>query len=191
MRFTLKRFLSVLFILMLLPMAAFAEDTADETTEPVYVLDYFQDTNLDLTQYEGKALFLNFFTEWCPYCMEEMPDIKKIYEDYDPDSLEIILVHPWNGEDASNTANVVAAHGLEGMTTFEDADLAVQYTVGVPGYPTSIFIDSEGYLFYAVASGLNYATMSQIVEGMGVPLRSDVEAASETEETAGEEVPAN
>lgn len=191
MRSTMKRFLSVLFIFMLLPMAALAEDTTEETSEPVYVLDYFSDTNLDLSQYEGKALFMNFFTEWCPYCMEEMPDIKQIYENYDPASLEIILVHPWNGEDGESTANVVATYGLDGITTFEDEDLAVQYTVGVPGYPTSIFIDSEGYLYYAVASKLDYDTMAEIVEGMGVPLRSDAEAVTETEADNAETAPAN
>ena len=131
------------------PLTAFAEDTTEETTEPQYVLDYFEGTALDVSQYEGQVLFLNFFTEWCPYCMAEMPDIKEVYDLYDPDSLEIILVHPWDGEDASNTASVVKTYGLEGITTIEDEDHELTALVGVPGYPTSIMIDKDGYLYYA------------------------------------------
>jgi len=195
MRFAFTRIFSLIFALMLLPMAAFAEDsredsdrdsaeyTASDTTEPsdedtsaeesepVYVVDYFAGTALDLSQYEGKAVFLNFFTEWCPYCMEEMPDIKRIYDLYDPESLVIILVHPWDGENADNTASVVAKYGLEGITTVEDTDMAISQIVGVPGYPTSVFIDEDGYLYYAVASKLEFDTMTQLMDEMGIPLR--------------------
>ena len=177
---SIKRILSVLFVFMLLlPMAAIAEDASEEA-EAVYVLDYFSDTALDLTQYEGKAVYMNFFTEWCPYCMDEMPDIREIYDTYDPDSLEIILVHPWDGEDASNTASVVETYGLEGMTTFEDEDMTITAIVGVPGYPTSVFIDQDGYLFYAIASKLEYDSLAEIIDAMGVPKREEAESDAES-----------
>ena len=63
---SIKRILSVLFVFMLLlPMAAIAEDASEEA-EAVYVLDYFSDTALDLTQYKGKAVYMNFFTNGAP-----------------------------------------------------------------------------------------------------------------------------
>lgn len=184
MRMTLKKILGLLFVLMLLPMAALAEDTeeieseTETASEPMYVLDYFKGSALDVSLYEGKALFLNFFTEWCPYCMEEMPDIKQIYDTYDPDSVEIILVHPWDGEDASNTASVVERFGLQGMTTLEDEDLGLTSLVGVPGYPTSIFIDAQGYLAFAQAAAMDFDTFSQVLDTMGVPKRDGAETPS-------------
>jgi thiol-disulfide isomerase/thioredoxin len=197
MRPAFIRILSLVFALLLLPTAAFAEDssedsdgdsaeyeaseTAEQTDEqpsdddsaPVYVVDYFAGTALDLSQFAGKAVFLNFFTEWCPYCMEEMPDIKRIYDLYDPESLAIVLVHPWDGENADNTASVVAKYGLEGINTVEDTDMAISQIVGMPGYyPTSVFIDKNGYLYYAVASKLEFDLMAQLMDEMGVPLRN-------------------
>jgi thiol-disulfide isomerase/thioredoxin len=196
MRSAFTRILSLIFALMLLPMAAFAEDsredsdsdsaeytagdtadtsaenTAEEVSKPVYMVDYFAGTALDLSQYAGKAVFLNFFTEWCHNCMEEMPDIKRIYDLYDPESLVIVLVYPWDGENADNTASVVAKYGLEGIATVEDTDMAISRIVGVPGYPTSVFIDKDGYLFYAVPSKLEFDTMTQLMNAMGIPLRN-------------------
>lgn len=182
MRKSTKRILSVFFALLLLPVTAFATDTSEDTSDPVYVLDYFEGSALDVSQYEGKALFLNFFTEWCPYCMAEMPDIKEIYDLYDPDSLEIILIHPWDGEDASNTASVVETYGLEGVTTIEDEDFTLTGIVGVPGYPTTVIIDPEGYLYYAVASKLDYDTLTSVFDAMGIPRRD--ETADETADSA-------
>ena len=175
MRLSTKQILGVfLAVLLLLPMTALASDTSEDSPEPMYVLDYFEGTALDVSQYEGKALFLNFFTEWCPYCMAEMPDIKKIYDLYDPASLEIILVHPWEGEDASNTASVVETYELDGMTTIEDETFELTSLVGVPGYPTSIIIDPDGYLYYAVASKLDYDTLTAVFDDMGIPRREEI-----------------
>ena len=192
MRSILKRILSVFFALLLLPAAALADgsneaDEANEANEagegeeaaqPIYVLDYFEGTALDLTPYAGKAIYLNFFEEWCQYCMEEMPDLKKMYDRYDPDSLVMILVHPWNGEDESDSARVVETYGLEELTLVEDSDSAIETRVGVPGYPTSVFIGADGYLYYAVASMLQYDDFVTIFDSMGIPLRDGAEPAA-------------
>ncbi|MBN1778326.1 MAG: TlpA family protein disulfide reductase [Clostridiales bacterium] len=150
-----------------------AAPTAEQETEsaPVYINDYYKDTVLDLARYEGKTVLINYFTEWCPYCMEEMPDIKKAYDTYDPNSLAIILVHPWDGEDATNSASVVAKYGLEGVTVIEDEDFALVGAIGVPGYPTSVIVDQAGYLYDAVASMISFEWLASAFDDLGVPLR--------------------
>src|SRR3712207_7299567 len=35
-----------------------------------------------LAEYEGKVIFLNFWATWCPSCMQEMPSIAELYEEY-------------------------------------------------------------------------------------------------------------
>ncbi len=123
---------------------------------------------LDLTPYKGKAIFLNFFTEWCPYCMEEMGSIKKLFDTYSTDELQIVLVHVWDGEDATNTENVKKTYGMEDMTFFEDEKKAIASWLEIPGYPTSLFLDKEGYLHTALAQAMTYEDMAKIVEEMGV-----------------------
>ncbi|MDD3411011.1 MAG: TlpA disulfide reductase family protein [Eubacteriales bacterium] len=155
------------------------ETTAAETVQPVptnskgmpYVLSDFEGTLLDPALYEGKAIFLNFFTSWCPYCMDEMDDIRKLYDTYDPEQAAILLVHVWDGEDDSATAKVVADHGLEGMTILEDSDFALARLVGVPGYPSSIFIDKEGYLYNGRSYAITYKEAAAYFDDMGVEKR--------------------
>lgn len=60
-------------------------DAASLAEEPIAAASLItENTGLDLTPNEGKAIYLNFFTGWCYYCMQEMPDIKTLYETYDP-----------------------------------------------------------------------------------------------------------
>ncbi len=144
--------------------------TSDDTTaaEPIYLADYFAGTQLDLEQYLGKVVIINYFTEWCPYCMEEMPDYKKVLDTYDPEQLVVLLVHPWDGEDESNSASVVETYGLEAATVIEDEDFALTSAIGVPGYPTTVIVDQNGYVSYAVASRIDFDTISSILDMLGV-----------------------
>lgn len=141
---------------------------AQGQTEKMDALAILKDSSIDLSPYEGKAVFLNFFTEWCGYCMREMPEIKKIFEEYRRDELEIILVHVWNGEDERNSESVRETFGLEEMTFFEDQDMGLSQFVGLQYFPTSIFIDKDGYLVAALSQALTYEQMVTIMEEMGI-----------------------
>lgn len=132
-------------------------------------------TQLDLTPYEGKAIFLNFFTEWCYYCMQEMPDIKTMYETYDPDELQIVLVHVWDGENESNTESVKKNHGLDELTFFEDEDLLVSRLVGLQGYPASLFVNKDGTLAAGANYALSWEQLSAQLDGMGVARKADAQ----------------
>lgn len=175
MKRTVARLLCLLMCFMapLAPVSALAEA---EQAAPANVIELMKTyTRLDLSPYEGKAIFLNFFTEWCYYCMQEMPDIKTMYETYDPEELQIVLVHVWDGEDASNTESVKKAHGLEELTFFEDKDGMVASLVGLQGYPASLYVNKDGTL----AAGYNYAlSLEQLcapLDAMGVARRADAQ----------------
>ena len=160
----------------LLALALLALTPASLAEEPIAAASLItENTGLDLTPYEGKAIYLNFFTGWCYYCMQEMPDIKTLYETYDPDELAIVLVHVWDGEDESESDRVRAEFGLEELTFYEDEDRSLASYVGLQGYPASMFIDSEGLL----RGGYNYyLSLEQMTAGlvaMEDPLRPQEE----------------
>lgn len=41
-----------------------------------------QGTQIELTQYLGKPLVLNFWATWCPPCVKEMPDLDALHKKY-------------------------------------------------------------------------------------------------------------
>lgn len=175
------RFLSLLLAVLMVPLASLAEAAPAETAPPEknaegmsYVLDAFEGTKLDLNQYKGKAIWINFFTGWCSYCMTEMPFIKQAFDAYSQDEVAILLIHVWDGENADDSAAVVKRFGLEGMTLIEDEDMALSGKVGISGYPTNIFIDKQGYVKTG-AYGLEYSQMTEILDGLSVA-KADAQA---------------
>ena len=42
----------------------------------------------------GTVTLLNFFATWCKPCREEMPDLRRLRAEYDPDALHMVSVTP-------------------------------------------------------------------------------------------------
>lgn len=45
-----------------------------------------------LSDYQGKTVFLNFWATWCGPCKMEMPDIQALYEDWDENAGELVVL---------------------------------------------------------------------------------------------------
>jgi len=161
--------LLALLMCMLLPLSACAETAAPETEIKPNVVDVLNEyTTLDLSEHLGKTVLINFFTEWCTYCMQEMPDMKEVNDLYDPESFQMILVHVWDGEDESNTESVKERFGMHHMTFFEDTDRVVASVVGVPGYPATLILNPDGSLAAGQSGMLTFDVLTQFLDGMGV-----------------------
>ena len=162
------RMLSLLLCL-LLPLTACAETAEPQETEPLNVIDFFnQYTQLDLTPHRGKTILINFFTEWCTYCMQEMPDMKEVNDLYDSESFHMVLVHVWDGEDESNTESVKERFGMQHMNFFEDTDRMAASAAGVPGYPATLIVGPDGTLIGAQSGMLTLDVLTEFLDSMGV-----------------------
>lgn len=45
-----------------------------------------------LSDLEGKVVFINFWATWCPPCIAEMPNINKLYQQYQDDEQVVFLM---------------------------------------------------------------------------------------------------
>ena len=161
-----KRILALLlcFTLALGLTGASAEEVVPNVTDLL-----FKYTTLDLNPYKGKTVLLNFFTEWCYYCMQEMPDLKEVNGMYDPEKFQTVLVHVWDGEDETSTENVKTKFGMEDMVFFEDTDRMVASVVGLMGYPATIIVNPDGTLATAVNSMVTEEWLTTVLDDLNVP----------------------
>lgn len=172
MKRNLFRMLALLLCLIL-PLSACAE-TVSETQEPEAPLQpnvtelLKTYTTLDLTPYLGKTVLVNFFTEWCGYCMKEMPDFREVNDLYSPESFQMVLVHVWDGEDETNTQSVKDRFDMHHMTFFEDTDRLVASVVGVPGYPATLILNPDGSLAAGQSGMLTKDVLTAFLDEMGV-----------------------
>lgn len=47
---------------------------------------------INMNELEGKVVFINFWATWCPPCIAEMPNINKLYQQYEEDEDVVFLM---------------------------------------------------------------------------------------------------
>lgn len=96
---------------------------------------------VDLADYRGRPVVLNFWASWCNPCREEFPLLKRAYEEHRDDGLAIIGVA---SRDIASDARRFADHAGATWTLGIDdtGDVATAY--GVRPLPQTFFIDRDG-----------------------------------------------
>lgn len=95
---------------------------------------------VELDELRGKPLVLNYWASWCPFCISEMPDFQKVYEDVS-DQVEFIGV---NIQDDLSSARKLADQTGVRYPLVSDPDGAVYRRLRGFSMPTTWFIDEEG-----------------------------------------------
>lgn len=62
-----------------------------ETKAPDFTVQLANGDTFTLSEQEGKVVLLNFWATWCSPCVEEMPALQKIHEEYG-DQVKVVAV---------------------------------------------------------------------------------------------------
>lgn len=139
-----------------------------EIPAPDFTLtDQFGETHT-LSDYRGQTVFLNFWATWCGPCKMEMPDIQALYENWDENAGDLVVLGvagPNIGREGS--AEDIAAFLEENGYTYPvvmDDTGALFYQYGISAYPTTFMIDPEGNVFGYVQGAVSREIMDDIIQ---------------------------
>jgi cytochrome c biogenesis protein CcmG, thiol:disulfide interchange protein DsbE len=96
---------------------------------------------VQLSEYRGKLVLLNFWATWCAPCREEMPAFSQWQREYGTRGLQIIGVSM--DDDADAVKQFLAEYPVSYSIVMGDAKLAESFG-GVLGLPLTFLIDQEG-----------------------------------------------
>ncbi len=101
---------------------------------------------LDMKKTDGKVVLVVFWATWCPPCRREIPVIKKLYEEYHADGLEVIGISLDKDADVLKkfiADNEIAWENL--LNTDTDVDgMSMQEFYVLDGIPVQILIGRDG-----------------------------------------------
>jgi len=124
---------------------------------PDFRLQRADGSPLRLSELRGQPVFLNFWATWCTFCLEEMPDMQRIAEQFDG-QLVVLGVNAGDSVAAGDGfANRIGA-------TYElvyDTEQQVVAGYRVRAMPSSYFIDAEGRI---VDAHLGFLTRDDMLE---------------------------
>ncbi len=121
-----------------------------------------------LEDYKGKTIFLNFWATWCPPCRKEMPDIQKLYETYEAEDEEVVILGvaaPNYGQEGSEE-DIQTFLEKNGYTypVLMDINGSLFEEYGIYSYPTTFMIDKNSNVFGYVSGMLTEDVMYSIIK---------------------------
>lgn len=119
-----------------------------------------------LSDYKGQIVVLNFWASWCPPCREEMGDFQKLHDRFEETGEAVLLLlNQIDGRRETTTSGVKYLEDNEyTLTNLLDYGQVGAGIFGVPGLPTTVVIDAEGYLATHVVGGINDKIVLDMIE---------------------------
>lgn len=131
---------------------------------PPFTLSDTSGKSVQLSDFKGKKVILNFWATWCPPCQKEMPDMQAFYEKYGND-VQLLAVNLTSSE---GSKQAVSKFLKEKQFTFrvllDDQDSVGSKKYRVSTIPTSYFIDEEGKIVQRVNGPMTLKQMENFAQ---------------------------
>ncbi len=107
------------------------------------VVDY-DGKEIKLSDFQGQPILLNFWASWCPFCLEEMPLMAKVQEEFGDQYVTLAINRAERLDRARQYSDQVGVTGR--MLLVLDTDDSVYRQFGYFAMPVSMFLDKDGVI---------------------------------------------
>lgn len=115
-----------------------------------------------LSAYEGRVVLLNLWATWCAPCLEELPALNRLQEQFDSEGLVVLTVSDEPRETLVRFAQE-RTHRTVNAYLPDEADWPFPYSRVDGARPTSFIIDREGVIRATWPGIRSYRELAQAV----------------------------
>jgi peroxiredoxin len=130
---------------------------------PDFKLRDLQGNYRDLSEWDGKLIFLNFWATWCPPCVHEIPTFSLLQDQYAGAGVQFLGVALDNARDINR---FIARHGMRypSLHGAQDAiDLSKLYGNKHGSLPYTVVIGRDGVVLHTHAGVLERAQVLAMI----------------------------
>ena len=110
---------------------------------------------LNLNDYRGNLILLNFWATWCAPCKEEMPSLDRLQANKKLDNLKIFPINV--GQDSLEKATLFFEDlKIKNLDLYFDPPVTLAKKFGLRGIPTSILFNKDGLEFARIIGSINF-----------------------------------
>ncbi|MBI5847885.1 MAG: redoxin domain-containing protein [Nitrospirae bacterium] len=109
---------------------------------PAFELSDLQGRRHMLSDYQGKAVLINFWASWCKECITEMPSLNSLYEQFSRQGLAVLGVTVDRSAEEAGAAAKKAGITFPVLLDTKGEVFIKKYAA--MGLPTTIMIDRKG-----------------------------------------------
>ena len=113
------------------------------------------DKKINIKEFNGNLLLLNFWATWCKPCKEEMPSLDRLQVNQNLSNLKIFAINI-SQESKKKVDSFFEDLNIENLDPYSDAPTTLAKTFSLRGVPTSILIDKDGKEFARIMGSIDF-----------------------------------
>ena len=114
-----------------------------------------KNNQLNLNDYQGNLILLNFWATWCAPCKEEMPSLDTLQTHKSLDNLKIFPINVGK-DNLEKSLMFFEDLKIQNLNTYFDSPITLAKKFGLRGIPTSILFNKKGEEFARVIGSINF-----------------------------------
>ena len=111
--------------------------------------------NVNLADFKGKLVILNFWATWCAPCKEEMPSLDDLQLNSNLDNLKIFPINIGK-EDTSKSEFFFKELNIRNLNIYFDAPITLAKKLSLRGIPTTILFNKQGEEFARIIGSIDF-----------------------------------
>jgi thiol-disulfide isomerase/thioredoxin len=119
--------------------------------------EYGSDRIVSLEDFKGRPVFLEFFSPYCPHCLNMMPKVEQLYEKCGDRVLFIMVSYGERG-----VGEVREKYGLRTIVLVDDGKVFREYSV--EGVPTFFILDREHRIVWRKAGEMDFQELESAIQ---------------------------
>jgi len=125
-----------------------------KTYESIIFRDINQ-KNVDLDDFKGKLILINFWATWCAPCKEEMPSLDNLQSNNNLSNLKIFPINI-SQEDLSKSKLFFQKLNIQNLDIYIDAPVTLAKKFALRGVPTTILFNKQGNEFARIIGSIDF-----------------------------------
>lgn len=117
------------------------------TVAPDFILKNLNGDDVQLSQFRGKVVLMDFWAVFCKPCVIALPKIQEIHEKYNDKELVVLMINV--SEDKNKIQKFIEENGYTFQVLLGSGNMNVQKNYGVIGIPHTYIIDKQGKVAYS------------------------------------------
>ncbi len=110
---------------------------------------------LDLKNFEGKLILLNFWATWCAPCKEEMPSLDKLLTNKNLNNLKIFPINVGN-DSIEKSQKFFDDLKIKNLNFYYDNPKTLAKKLSLRGIPTSVLFNKDGKEFARIIGSIDF-----------------------------------